>query len=184
MIQSRHDDSEQNPPLLPGEDPDTDRAREAARWVRIYSELVELHEERRSGAHRGGRTDRPLVHGLRLRLEEWRHRHLELAGLDFDAYARILTVAGRSQHLTRREAQLLDWLLDHPGEYFTSEALIEEAWQDARLAPEQVRTYVVRLRRKLQDISAPARLVNRSRLGYALDVDPGASPRGRRPRAS
>lgn len=166
--------------LLPGEDLGTDRPQEAARWVRIYSELVALHEER----HPSQRGEQRAVADLRDRLEEWRRRHLELAGLDFDSYARIMTVAGRSQHLTRRESQLLDWLLDHPGEYFTSEALIQEAWEDPRLAPEQVRTYVVRLRRKLQEVSAPARLVNRARLGYALDVDPGASPRAHRRPAS
>ena len=180
MIEFRRVDSERRPELslLTGEDPKTERPEEAARWVRIYSELVALHEERRS------RRDDPVLHLLRERLEEWRARHLVLAGIDFDPYARVLAVAGRTIHMTRREAQLLDWLLDHPGRFFTSRALIDEAWRDAKLAPEQVRTYVVRLRRKLEEVQAPARLVTRARLGYALDVDPGTAPRGRRPPAS
>jgi DNA-binding winged helix-turn-helix (wHTH) protein len=174
MIQLRKRDSGEHPELslLTGEDLDTNRPQEAARWVRIYSELLALNEER-------GDAGRRVLELLRGRLEEWRRRHLELAGLEFDPYARILTVAGRALHLTRREAQLMDWLLDHPGQFFTSEALIQEAWEDARLAPEQVRTYVVRLRRKLEEARAPARLVNRARLGYALDVDPAAGSRGR-----
>lgn len=180
MIEFRREDSDERLELslLTGEDPETERPQEAARWVRIYSELVDLHEERRN------RGDEPVLRLLRERLEEWRARLLVLAGIDFDPYARVLTVAGRTIHMTRREAQLLDWLLDHPGRFFTSRALIDEAWQDAKLAPEQVRTYVVRLRRKLEEVKAPARLITRSRLGYALDVDPGAVPRGRRHPAS
>lgn len=179
MIQFRQHGSEEGTGLsyLAGEDLETDRPQDAARWVRIYSELVALHEDKPRGGRPGGDE---LLHQLRERLEEWRRRHLELAGLDFDPYARILTAGGRSLHLTRRESQLLDWLLDHPGQHFTSEALIQDAWEDVRLAPEQVRTYVVRLRRKLGEVQAPAQLVNRAHHGYALDVDPAALPRGRR----
>jgi DNA-binding response OmpR family regulator len=138
---------------------------------------VGLHEDRQAGRRGQGGNARPLSL-LRDRLEEWRARHLELAGIDFDPYGRLLTVGGRSSHLTRREAQLLDWLLDHPGQYFSSDALIQGAWEDSRLAPEQVRTYIVRLRRKLHELRAPASLVNRAHHGYALDVDRGIVPRG------
>lgn len=171
--------------LVLGEDPDTDRPEEAAHWVRIYSELVALHEERLA---REAAASRKAVAALKATLEEiharlefWRQRHLDLAGIDLDAYARILTAAGRTTRLTRREAQLLEFLMDHPGQYFTSEALIQEAWQDGHLAPEQVRTYVVRLRRKLEAAEVPARLVNRPRVGYSLSVDPGGRPATRRP---
>jgi DNA-binding winged helix-turn-helix (wHTH) protein len=164
-----------------GEDLHTDRPEAAARWVRIYSELVGLHEDRLAEAARGqGVQIEAALDQLRARLDDWRQRHLMLAGMDFDPYGRFLTVAGHTIHLTRRETQLLDFLLDRPGQFFTSEVLIREAWEDPRLAPEQVRTYVVRLRRKLQESAAPARLVNKPRLGYALNVEravPSRSPR-------
>lgn len=180
MIQFRRENSSElaELALLTGEDPETAKPEDAARWVRIYSELVAANED-----HRGGHGER-AVGLLRERLEWWRQRHLELAGLEFDPYARVLTAGGRTQHLTRREAQLLDWLLENPGKFFTSRTLIERAWQDPKLASEQVRTYVVRLRRKLEEINAPARLVTRARHGYALDVDREGGPRGRPRRAS
>ena len=168
-------------PSMVGEDLGTDRAADAARWVRIYAELVALHEDQLAGSRGGRPADAEhALDQLRGRLDGWRQRHLGLAGMDFDPYSRLLNVAGRTVHLTRREAQLLDYLLERPGAFFTSEVLIREAWEEERLAPEQVRTYVVRLRRKLQDSNAPARLVNKPRLGYALIVEPVA--RSRRPR--
>lgn len=156
-----------------GEDFATENPLDAARWVRIYSELVALHEDQapRESTSAGRRQLEGTLHALRSRLEDWRSRHLELAGMDFDPYSRMLTVAGHPYTLTRREAQLLEFLLEHPGQYFTSEVLIREAWSDARLHPEQVRTYIVRLRRKLDESSAPARVVNRPRLGYSLSVE-------------
>ena len=164
-----------------GEDLGTDRAADAARWVRIYSELVALHEDRlaSAGARKAAEIDQ-VLDLLRGRLDEWRRRHLALAGMDFDPYARLLTIAGHAIPLTRREAQLLDFMLERPGQFFTSEVLIREAWEDPRLAPEQVRTYVVRLRRKLSQSHAPARLENKPRLGYALSVEPDV--RSTRPR--
>jgi DNA-binding winged helix-turn-helix (wHTH) protein len=162
---------------LPGEDLGTERATDAARWVRIYGELLALHEDR-LGEREGAETPQVerLLDQLRLRLDEWRGRHLALAGMEFDPYARVLTVAGRTVHLTRREAQLLDFLLERPGQFFTSEALIREAWESERLAPEQVRTYIVRLRRKLEESRAPARLTNKPRSGYSLSLESGVRP--------
>jgi len=168
--------------LMVGEDLRTVRAADAARWVRIYAELVAMHEDQLAECG-GGKAAADLdlaLEQLRTRLDEWRQRHLELAGMDFDPYARQLSVGGRTIHLTRREAQLLDFMLERPGQFFTSETLIREAWEGRQLAPEQVRTYIVRLRRKLEESSAPAALVNRPRIGYALNVQPAA--RSARPR--
>lgn len=165
-----------------GEDLDTDRAGEAACWVRVYAELVGLHEDRLATSPGAAAAEiEQVLDQLRGRLDEWRQRHLALAGMDFDPYARTLNIAGRMLQLTRREAQLLDFLLDRPGQHFTSEVLIRDAWQDERLAPEQVRTYIVRLRRKLEESQAPARLANKPRAGYALNVEPSVRSRRRRP---
>lgn len=184
MLQFKARDGENDGelPLIVGEDLATERPGEAARWVRIYAELVGMQEDRL--AHSSGREAAELemvLDQVRARLDDWRQRHLALAGMDFDPYARILTIGGRSLHLTRREAQLLDFMLERPGQFFTSEVLIREAWEDERLAPEQVRTYIVRLRRKLDESRAPARLANKPRLGYALNVEPAAGSKRQRP---
>lgn len=169
------------PPIV-GEDLGTERAVDAARWVRIYAELVALHEDRLAETRGAAAAELELVlDEVRSRLDVWRERHLALAGMDFDPYARLLNVAGRAIHLTRREAQLLDFMLERPGQFFTSEVLIRDAWEEQRLAPEQVRTYIVRLRRKLEESRAPAQLVNKPRLGYALNVEPAVPSKRPRP---
>lgn len=178
MLQLRGEGAPEPDPFLDVEEVDVDHPSDAARWVRIYSELVGLHEDRlaREGsARRPPPAAKARLNELRSRLDSWRQRHLDLAGIDFDSYGRILTAGGRTQRLTKRESQLLDFLMDRPGQYFTADVLIREAWQEARLAPEQVRTYVVRLRRKLAAAQVPAKLDNRQRQGYALIVEPGAS---------
>ena len=182
QIKARDGDEGLELPQIVGEDLATERAAEAARWVRIYAELVALHEDRLAEARGPAAAELEVVlDQVRSRLDEWRQRHLALAGMDFDPYARLLNVAGRVIPLTRREAQLLDFMLERPGQFFTSEVLIRDAWEDQRLAPEQVRTYIVRLRRKLEESQAPARLANKPRLGYALNVEPVAPSKRPRP---
>lgn len=176
MLQLRGEGPREPAPFQDFEEGDTDDPSEAARWVRIYSELVGLHEDRlvRLGVSRRPPPQaKARLTELRARLDAWRQRHLDLAGIDFDSYGRILTAGGRTQRLTKRESQLLDFLMDRPGQYFPADVLIREAWQDAHLAPEQVRTYVVRLRRKLAEAEVPATLVNRQRQGYALILEKG-----------
>jgi len=41
---------------------------------------------------------------------------------------------------------------------------------------ETIRTYVVRLRRKLTELGAPAQIVNRARRGYSLVFDDHSGP--------
>jgi hypothetical protein len=47
-------------------------------------------------------------------------------------------------------------------------ALLSEAWHDSGLPQKSVRTYIVRLRRKLAGLGAPVQVANMSRRGYSL----------------
>ena len=55
--------------------------------------------------------------------------------------------------------------------YTSAEQLLSEAWHDAELPQETVRTYIVRLRRKLAGLGAPVQVANVSRRGYSLVFD-------------
>jgi len=105
---------------------------------------------------------------LQSRLEFWERRLWDLAGLDLDVRRRVLTYAGQRLTLTRREAELLAFLARRPGQFYSASQLVSLAWAAPALSPEQLRTYVVRLRRHLASSGVPARLVSEPRRGYGL----------------
>lgn len=165
--------------LLSEEDPATPHVEDARRWIDIYARLIEFKQHLLNRVRAQPRDSHDAIemdallaevqlNRLRSRLAFWQLRHRELAPLDIDERRGIVRLDGHSVHLTRREAQLLEFLLGHPGRYFDSITLAAEAWKDPNLAAEQVRTYVVRLRRKLSDAEVPCELKSERRRGYAL----------------
>ena len=139
---------------LPGEDITTSALPEVAGWISIYEEMALVLRsviERSNGAVEAQDLRRDLA-WMEERLAAWRDRHAELAGLAIDRTTRTLTYAGRSLRLTRREADLLDFLLRHPRRPFTSKQLATLAWHNSRLSDAQVRTYIMRLRGRLRDV--------------------------------
>ena len=168
--------------LIDGEDPSTMRPGDARRWIEIYTRLIEfkdellqrMHLQHPSGNGAAGplAADEQVVLGevarLRERLRFWQQRHAELAPVDLDDHLGIITSSGDAVPLTKREAQLLRFLLAHPGRFFDTRTLATRAWQDPTLASEQVRTYVVRLRRRLLEAQVACDIRSERRRGYAL----------------
>jgi hypothetical protein len=159
--------------LLPGEVPETRDLEDARQWVSIYRELVTFSERTLSRLRNGvGDVDERVMEShlrrLRSRLEFWERRLWDLAGLDLDVRRRFLSYAGKRITLTRREAELLAFLARRPGQFYSASQLVSLAWAAPDLAPEQLRTYVVRLRRHLATSGVPARLVSEPRRGYGL----------------
>jgi DNA-binding response OmpR family regulator len=170
-------------PLIDGEDPGTMRAADARRWIEIYSRLIEFKDEllervqastaeNGNGRHGDLQVDEKVVRTeiarLRGRLAFWQRRHSELAPVDLDGHLGIISPSGDAIPLTRREDQLLRFLLQNPGRYFDTHVLASKAWNDSSLAPEQVRTYIVRLRRRLIEAQASCDIHSERRRGYAL----------------
>ena len=170
-------------PLIEGEDPGTMRASDARRWIEIYSRLIEFKEELlervRASTGDGSRgnqgelqVDEKVVliemARLRGRLTFWQRRHSELAPVDLDDSLGIVSATGAVVPLTRREDQLIRFLLQNPGRYFDTRTLAAKAWNDPSLASEQVRTYVVRLRRRLLEAKVSCDIHSERRRGYAL----------------
>jgi DNA-binding response OmpR family regulator len=159
------------------------RAADARRWIEIYSRLIEFKDEllervraRTSGGRSGGRGDLQVdeqvvlieLARLRGRLAFWQRRHAELAPVDLHERLGIISPTGDVIPLTRREDQLLRFLLQNPGRYFDTRTLAAKAWNDPSLASEQVRTYVVRLRRRLHEAQVSCDIHSERRRGYAL----------------
>ncbi len=164
------------PPLqLPGEDAGTVGIDQVASWISIYGELAKVVRSILSNAD-GRPESAELAQDLiwiESRLEMWRKRHAELAGLGLDRETHQLTYAGRSVRLTRRETELLDYLLQHPQRLFTTRQLASVAWQNGRLSDAQVRTYVKRLRGRLLEIGLGRVIEAVKNRGYRVAVHPG-----------
>ncbi len=106
--------------------------------------------------------------GYQDRLDLWFARTWELQGLRLDAEGRMVRHKGREVALTKREYQLLEFLLDHPHRYFLTTQILDRAWADPALFPEEVRNYVSRLRKILRELEIPVDLVNKPGRGYSL----------------
>lgn len=135
---------------------------------RVRHDIAKLPPAAQKAATMDVRIIEDQMAGYEQRMELWNRRVLELKGLWLDPSNRVLTHKGREANLTRREFQLLQFLLDHPHRYFTTGQILGQAWSDPALLPEEVRNYVRRLRKTLADLAAPVDLVNKPRRGYSL----------------
>ena len=171
------------PQPLDGENIRTTLWEDARHWMSIYVDLLEfkrgiLDRVRRDiaklppiaqeAASADVRIIEEQMHGYEARMALWSKRVLELKGLWLDPDTRGLKHKSRDASLTRREFQLLKFLLDHPHQYFSTSQILAEAWSDPALLPEDVRNYVRRLRSILSAVDAPVDLVNKPRRGYSL----------------
>jgi DNA-binding response OmpR family regulator len=172
---------------LAGEDLQTTHWEDARHWIGVYADLIRfkvglLERVRRelpklqAVAQEAAAADLAIIEGqmrgYQGRLDLWYHRLWELHGLELDAEAQVIRHRGREGHLTRREFQLVQFLLDHPHRFFTVNQLLTRAWADPALFPEEVRNYVRRIRKILAELDIPGELVNRPSRGYSLVFRP------------
>ena len=163
---------------LPGEDVTTSVLPEVAGWIAIYEELASVLRSvisRADGSEEARQLQANLV-WIDSRLGMWRDRHAELAGVVIDRVDHTLTYGGKSLRLTRREADLLDFLLRHPRRPFTSKQLATLAWQNSRLSDAQVRTYIMRLRSRLLEVGLGQVITVVRNRGYGIAATMGLNP--------
>ncbi len=179
--------------LLEGEDPDTQFAQDARHWIAIYRELIAFRSNVLARVRAQVRTlpaaaqaaataaDVPILEEqlvrYRRRLEFWYEKQWQLEGLVVDPESRTITYRDRFVMLTNREYQLLMTLAGRTSGYSRATQLLVEAWHDAGLPEETLRTYIVRLRTKLAELELPLRIDNRPRQGYAIVFDDPAARR-------
>jgi DNA-binding winged helix-turn-helix (wHTH) protein len=171
------------PRPLEGEDLKTTHWEDARHWMRIYADLLEfkrgiLGRIRRDIANlqpvarKAAEVDLAIIdaqmQGYQLRLDLWYSRVWELQGLWLDPTGRMVRHKGREVPLTKREFQLLEFLLSHPHRFFTTSQILGQAWADPALFPEEVRNYVRRLRKILIALEIPVDLLNKPGRGYSL----------------
>ena len=169
---------------LEGEDIATSHWEDARHWMSIYGDLIEFKrgildrvrddlKKLPPVAQKAAAVDVQIIesqmHGYLRRLDLWQRRLSELNGLVVDPGQRTINYRGEEATLTLREVQLLKFLLDHPYRYFTVSQILAQAWAEPNLFPEQVRSYVWRLRRVFVQMQLPCDIVNRPGRGYSLE---------------
>src|SRR5438477_516078 len=127
---------------LEGEDISTNRWEDARHWMSIYSDLLEFKrgilgrmQRDLPGLHptaqKAAAVDLQIIEtqmlGYQQRLDLWFARIWELQGLQLDAEDRMVRHRGRDVTLTKREFQLLHFLLEHPHRYFTTTQILKQA---------------------------------------------------------
>jgi len=168
---------------LVGEDLATDHWQDARHWISVYGDLIRFKQVL-LGRVGSGLSKLPAVAqdaavedlgiieaqmaGYYGRLDLWYQRLWTLQGLWIDPEGRVVRYRAKEATLTKREFQLLQFLMDHPHRYFTADQIMGQAWADPALFPEEVRNYILRVRRILSRLEIPCDLVNRPRRGYTL----------------
>jgi DNA-binding response OmpR family regulator len=168
---------------LEGEDISTTHWEDARHWLGVYGdllrfkgrllervqvELAKLAPAARTAAAVDLQIIEHQMDGYVGRLDLWYRRVWDLQGLWLDPDSRMLRHQGREARLTEREFQLLQFLLDHPHRYFTADQIMTRAWADSALFREEVRNYVLRVRRILLRLEIPCDLLNKPGHGYGL----------------
>ena len=170
--------------LLEGENPNSVFPGDARHWIAVYREMIGFKDELLERLHtdlarlpKAARSDvvendigliESQLQRYQRRLQFWYARQWDMEGLQVDPESRMVTYRDQSVRLTRREYQLLVLLVSRSPEYVTARQLLVQAWHDAQLPEETLRTYIVRLRSKVAQLGLKATIVNRPRRGYAI----------------
>lgn len=95
---------------------------------------------------------------------------IKIRDIELDQKARTISKAGASVHLLPKEYALLEFLMKHPGEIFSQEAIMERVWSsESDASPDTVRVHIRKIRAKLDDSSDSALIQTVHRQGYRLD---------------
>ncbi|HEY4866897.1 MAG TPA: response regulator transcription factor [Candidatus Dormibacteraeota bacterium] len=92
----------------------------------------------------------------------------EVWGMTLDGGRRQLAFGGSEVFLTRQEWDLFSILFSHPNRFITAQEILLLGWRAGDHAAEQIRTYVHRLRLKLEPLKLPCQLLSQHGQGYCL----------------
>jgi DNA-binding response OmpR family regulator len=93
---------------------------------------------------------------------------LEMRGMVLDGKTRRVAAGGREVAFTRQEWNLLSILVSHPNRYLGAREILRLGWRAGDHEADQLRTYVRRLRQKLEPLEVPCRLISQHGHGYCL----------------
>jgi two-component system, OmpR family, manganese sensing response regulator len=96
---------------------------------------------------------------------------LECRHVKMDPNSADVTLNGAPVKLNAKEYALLEFLMRHPGQLFTAEALLDRVWKtDSESTTEAITTTIKRLRKKLDVEGKPSIITTVHGLGYRLET--------------
>jgi DNA-binding response OmpR family regulator len=96
---------------------------------------------------------------------------LEVRGMVLDGGKRALTFEGAEVFFTRQEWDLFMILASHPNRFLGAQEILRLGWRAGEHAAEQLRTYIHRLRHKIEPLNLPCHLASEHGQGYCLMFD-------------
>lgn len=95
---------------------------------------------------------------------------LQVGDLQLEPNTFKVTRNGAEISLLPKEFALLEFMMRHPNQVFSAEALLDRVWSsDSEASPETIRTYIKRLRKKIDIEGQPSILSTVHGVGYKLD---------------
>ncbi len=111
------------------------------------------------------------IRALLRRPGAFRGSELKVGGLVLEPNTFRVTRDGEEIRLLPKEFALLQFLMRHPDEVFSTEALIERVWESGtEVSPEVVRSYINRLRNKIDRQGETSMLRTVHGIGYKLEA--------------
>lgn len=97
---------------------------------------------------------------------------LRISDIELDPRASRVTKGGEEVRLLPKEFSLLEFLMRHPNQVFSAEALIDRVWQsDTEAYSDTVRTHIKTLRKKLDTEGQPSIINTVHGVGYKLEAN-------------
>jgi DNA-binding response OmpR family regulator len=95
--------------------------------------------------------------------------HLHCSELSLDEATSLLSLAGASCRLSRREASLLGQFMRHPNQTLPRELLLTRVWGDAPVEDGNLDNYIYFLRKRLKSVGWKGKIQTEHGLGYRLE---------------
>lgn len=110
------------------------------------------------------------VRALLRRHSQPNSRELKVGDLVMDTVARTVTKNGVEVHFVPKEFSLLEFLMRHPNQVFSAEALLDRVWaSDTMASPDTIRTYIKLLRKGLGGDGKESYIRTVHGVGYKLE---------------
>jgi two-component system OmpR family response regulator len=88
-----------------------------------------------------------------------------------DSRNKVLSTETKSVTLRTKEVGLLEYLMRHPNQLHSSEDLLKAVWaSDTDATPGTVRTWVLNLRKKLEELGEPDLIQTVRGSGYIIEL--------------
>lgn len=97
---------------------------------------------------------------------------IKVGSVSLDPFKRRVLKGEKEVDLLPKEFALLEFFMRHPGQVFTPEALVDRVWAaTSEVSPESVKTYIARLRTKLDAPGSESTIETVRGAGYRLGED-------------